>query len=56
MDADRDVLNAQVKHLPTVPVGKLYAQPVDKRLRALLHKPVKKIGEKVAKNMGPFFW
>jgi hypothetical protein len=35
--------------LPTIPVGNLRAQPVDKRMRALWHKPVKRIGENIAK-------
>jgi hypothetical protein len=51
VDADRGGLNAQVERLPTISVGKLCVQPVDKRLSALWHKRVKKIGENFAINV-----
>jgi len=54
VDPDRGALNAQVKRLPTISVGKLCVQPVDKPLRALWHKHVKKIGENFTRIFSPF--
>jgi hypothetical protein len=42
--------------LPTTSVGKLCVQPVDKRLHALWHKRVNKIGEKITKNICMADW
>jgi len=42
--------------LPTISVGKLCAQPVDKRLRALWRQRVNNIGEKIAKNIRTSDW
>jgi len=42
--------------LPTVSVGKLCVQPVDKPLRALWRKRVNRIGEKIANNICAFEW
>jgi hypothetical protein len=42
--------------LPTTSVGKLCVQPVDKRLHALWHKRVNKIGEKITKNIYMADW
>jgi hypothetical protein len=56
VDADRYVLNAQLKRSSTISVGKLCVQPVDKPLRALWRKRVNKIGEKIATNIYALDW